>query len=392
MFCGYEESRTLRGREAGRNPKTVGYVVQILTLSQPIELFIIMCYNQVKRYLKLLDKTGLGEYKMYSEYDKHDFAVYGGYLNDDAKILQSTSGGIATALSEHMLQQGGYVVGVAYSDDFYKAEYVVIDNVSELHRLKGSKYVECDKDHVYSDVKRLIDAGEKVLFFGLPCVVGALYKYIGDCPENLLTCELICGAPTFAKVHSDYVAFLEKKYKSKVVDFSVRYKKDSWTPAYLYAKFRDGRVFMEPFYDTEYGFAFGILKKKGCYNCKFKGNNRKADIMLGDFWGATQKDEFWNKCGVSSIFAETEKGDSFLRSTPGIKLFCTTFDRVAEKNPRLLTSRKPYVKRDKFEELLLKKDLIYAVKHIDGWKGLVKSTVKSMIPSGLKKTIKKVVK
>ena len=145
---------------------------------------------------------------MYSEYNKHDIAVYGGYLSDNAKILQSASGGIATALSECMLQQGGYVVGVAYSDDFYKAEYVIIDSISEIDRLKGSKYIDCDKKNVYSDVKKLLDSGQKVLFFGLPCVVGALYNFLGERPEKLLTCELICHGPTYAKVHSDYVKFL----------------------------------------------------------------------------------------------------------------------------------------------------------------------------------------
>ena len=79
------------------------------------------------------------------EYNKHDVAVYGGYLDDNAKILQSASGGIATALSEYMLQQDGYVVGVTYSSDFYKAEYVVIDNIADVHKLKGSKYTDYDK-------------------------------------------------------------------------------------------------------------------------------------------------------------------------------------------------------------------------------------------------------
>lgn len=85
---------------------------------------------------------------MYEEYSKHDVAIYGGYLNDDVKILQSASGGIATALSEFMLQQGGYVVGVTYSDDFHRAEYVIIDNISDVQKLKGSKYVDCDKRNI----------------------------------------------------------------------------------------------------------------------------------------------------------------------------------------------------------------------------------------------------
>lgn len=303
---------------------------------------------------------------MYSEYNKHDVAVYGGYLNDNPKILQSTSGGIATALSEYMLQQGGYVIGVAYSNDFRKAEYVVIDDILDIHKLKGSKYIDCDKKNIYFDVKKLVDAGEKVLFFGLPCVVGALYSYIKARPENLLTCELICHGPTYPKVHSDYITFLEKKNKSKIIDFSVRHKNGAWTPGYLYAKFENGHIFQKPFDETEYGFAFSNLSKRSCYSCKFKGNNRKADIMIGDFWGATKEDVFWNKNGVSAIFAETEKGNCFLKSTPGIALFATTFDRAVKKNPMVIKSRNKSVNDEKFAEQLSKKGLIYAAKHAIG--------------------------
>ena len=325
---------------------------------------------------------------MYEEYNKHDVAIYGGYLNDNAKILQSASGGIATALSEFMLQQGGYVVGVTYSDDFCKAEYVIIDNISDVRKLKGSKYVDCDKRNIYSDIKKLIDAGQKVLFFGLPCIVGALYNFIGERPENLLTCELICHGPTYAKVHSDYIAFLEKKYRSRIIDFSVRHKNGTWTPGYLHAKFENGHIFQKPFYETEYGFAFSILGKKACYHFNFKGNNRQADIMVGDFWGATEADVFWNKHGVSVIFAETEKGNSFLKSTPGIILFDTNFERAVERNHMVIESKIQNIKRDRFEELLLNKGLIYATNHCYGWKGVLKNTVKKMIPNRMRPIIK----
>lgn len=89
----------------------------------------------------------------------HDIAVYGGYLDDDNKLMQSTSGGIATALAEKMIDAGGYVVGVAYSEDFHKAEYIVTNDKEELKRLKGSKYIETDKKDVYKKVKALIERG-----------------------------------------------------------------------------------------------------------------------------------------------------------------------------------------------------------------------------------------
>lgn len=328
---------------------------------------------------------------MFEEYKEHDVAVYGGYIDDNMKLLESTSGGIATALSEFMLERGGYVAGVAYSKDFYKAEYILVHDKSELSKLKGSKYIDCDKKNIYADVKKLLEAGEKVLFLGLPCAVAALYKVVGTRHENLLTCELVCHGPTKTKIHYEYVTYLEKKYKSKIKDFSVRYKKDTWTPAYLFAKFENGKVFQKIFDETEYGFAFSVYGQESCYRCKFKGNNRQGDIMIGDFWGATDKDIYWNKYGVSCILVETDKGNDFLKAAPGIKLFPTTFEEVVRKNPMIIESKKRPNNSDKFSKLLSEKGLIYAAKHSISIKIKILRFVAKMIPQSLKKLILKVV-
>lgn len=313
-------------------------------------------------------KTSAEYIKVLDAYKKHDVAVYGGYLDDESKLLQSASGGIATALTEHMLEQGGFVAGVAYSRDFYSAEYIIIHDKSDVDRLKGSKYIDCDKKDIYAKVKKLVESGEKVLFFGLPCVVAALYKMIGSRPKNLLTCELVCYGPTSSKIHKEYVTYLESKYKSKVIDFSVKYKKEAWTPSYLHAEFNNGQVFENPFYETEYGYAFSVFGREACYRCMFKGNNRQGDIMIGDFWGASDKDEYWNRYGVSSIFAETDKGNDFLQSTSGIKLFPTTFVKAVENNYMVVGPKHRRGEREKFSELLSEKGLIYAAKHSIGFR------------------------
>ena len=328
---------------------------------------------------------------MFDEYKDHDISVYGGYIDDNSKLLQSASGGVATALAEHMLERGGYVAGVAYSRDFYNAEYIMIHDKTEVDRLKGSKYVECDKKTIYADVKKLIESGEQVLFFGLPCVVAALYKFIGSRPENLFTCELICHGPTSPKVHQEYVNYLENKYQSKIIDFSVRHKKEAWLPIYLYAKFENGQIFEKPFYETEYGYAFSVFGKESCFRCMYKGNNRQGDIMIGDFWGATADDIYWNKNGVSSIFAETVKGNDFLQATPpSIRLFPTTFEKIVERNQIVIRSRRRSNELEKFSKLLSKKGLIYATKHSISFKKKLIRTAALIIPSGLKPTAKKV--
>ena len=325
---------------------------------------------------------------MYEEYNSHDVAVYAGYIDEKAKLMQSASGGIATALSEYILERGGHVAGVAYSTDLYKAEYIVIHDFSDVSRLQGSKYIECSKNAVYLEVKKLINSGETVLFFGLPCIVAALYAFLGYRPENLLTCELVCHGPTHSKVHEDYVRFLEKKYNSKVVEFSAKQKNGTWTSTYLYAKFENGKVFKKPFYNTEYGYAFNVLSKPACYKCKFKGNNRQADIMIGDFWGASENDVFWNNWGISSIFAETDKGNAVLTSIPNIKLFPLTFERAVEKNPMVYRSKRCSLKRDCFAELLESKGLMYAVKHTISFREKIENAKSAILRNFIKPIVK----
>lgn len=327
---------------------------------------------------------------MFSEYSKHDVAVYAGYIDNSIKLMQSTSGGIATALSEFMIHQGGYVAGVAYSEDLYKAEYILTNNLVDLELLKGSKYIDCDKNNIFLEIKNIIDSDKKVLFFGLPCIIAALYKYIGSRPKNLLTCELVCHGPTHPKVHKDYIDFLEKKFKSKVIDFSVRHKKSEWMPAYLYAKFDNGKVFEKLFNKTEYGIAFSILSRESCYSCKFKGNNRTGDIMIGDFWGASNTDDYWNKFGVSVIFAETGRGNQFLKATPGIKLFPTTFEKAVENNQMVIKSRSKPVNKELFSKLLSEKGLIYAAKHSFSLKMKLKRIIHKYFPNTVKNFLIKV--
>ena len=55
------------------------------------------------------------------------------------------------------------------------------------------------------------------------------------------------------------------------------------------------------------------ILRESCYNCKYKGRNNIADIILGDFWGVSEvHSEFFDEHGVSAIIVNSEKGKEFL--------------------------------------------------------------------------------
>ena len=282
----------------------------------------------------------------------HNRQVYAGFVSETDELQKSASGGIASAISQKIINEGGVVYGVAYNADFTRAEYSKAETPAELEAFRSSKYIQAEKGTIFSDVKDTLEAGKGVLFIGLPCGVAGLKSYLRKKYENLTTAELICHGPTSPKVAEEFIHTLERKYRSRVVSFNVRYKKDGkWTPPYLRAEFENGKVFLEPFYATDYGRAFGIFSRPSCYECTYKGDRRVADITLGDYWGCIESDNFWNASGVSVIFVHTEKGIKLLMGLPNISMTEVSFESAANGNPMISESKTVSPRRELFSKL-----------------------------------------
>lgn len=307
-------------------------------------------------------------------FDYSGLKAYSGYFNDIAKLKKSTSGGVATALSEAVIKAGGVVFGVIYTDDFKACEYFCAENYEQLEKFKGSKYIECAKKvfcngvykSVYEVVEEELKAGKMVLFIGLECVISALYKHAelnNVNAENLYTISLICHGPTFSKVAEDYIETLENKYKSKVKDFSVRYKKYGVKPPYIHAEFKNGKIFEIPFYESDYGYAFGNYSLSGCYKCNFRGENHKADLAIGDYWGLTSDMTEYNKYGASVLITKTEKGEKLVSmiDKESFKLFESDVDHAISTSTMYYQARKKPQDWETFKKNLFENGLHYAV-------------------------------
>ena len=110
--------------------------------------------------------------------------------------------------------------------------------------------------------------------------------------------------------------------------------------------------------------------------------------MIGDFWGATKSDNFWNEKGVSAILVHTEKGNNFLKSIDEIKLFETSFEKIVSGNQNIIKPRIVDSRRDKFINLFSKHNLFYAVNRTKGIKCRIKSILKKLIPLKLEPKIR----
>ena len=157
----------------------------------------------------------------------------------------------------------------------------------DLLRLQKSKYLQSDVGLAYQEVKKRLKEGQQVLFTGTPCQVAALYAVVGTDQENLTTMDLIChGVPSQRAFHQ-FIKYLEKRHKTKIVAFDFRSKKYGW-PRYT-MEFTDSRGRnvnigkVQEFYMPS--FTGGNIIRESCLSCKYACANRVGDITMGDLWG-----------------------------------------------------------------------------------------------------------
>lgn len=66
---------------------------------------------------------------------------YAGITLDKKDLMRSSSGGIASLLSEYVIEHNGIVYGCT-GDDIFNVHHIRITSKSEIEKLRGSKYVQ----------------------------------------------------------------------------------------------------------------------------------------------------------------------------------------------------------------------------------------------------------
>lgn len=180
--------------------------------------------------------------------------------------------------------------------------------------MRGSLYVQSDIRGSYRQVREALKAGRKALFVGTPCQAAGLKSFLGKDDDNLLVVEFLChGVPNneFFKAH---IAFLEKEYGKKATGYSFREKRYGWTARIEQLETAEGKTLATKLVQVYTRFFYaGVSLRPSCRNCAYRQWERAADLTVGDFWGIEKLTGKKDEKGVSLLFANTEKGCSWLR-------------------------------------------------------------------------------
>ena len=233
------------------------------------------------------------------------FIVWNG---DEAVRRNSTAGGAFSALAEYVLEGGGVVFGAAL-DSGLRVSHIAVKNLHDLPQLRGSKPVQSDVGESYQQVRLYLDQGRQVLFSGTPCQVDGLYRYLGEHPERLLTCDVACGGVCSPGVWAQLVKSMAyvKQHRPTAVEFCGKLTGDR--ERRFRVKFEGGGRYDAPMGKCELGrgIARRLFMRPACHRCAYATTDRPGDVTLGDFSGGSFAPEE-KKSGVSMLLINTAKG------------------------------------------------------------------------------------
>lgn len=239
--------------------------------------------------------------------------AYACYNTDEDIRMQSSSGGVFTAIAKWIISQNGVVFGAGF-DDNLNVVHMEIDNEKDLSKLRGSKYVQSVIGNSFIKAKGYLEAEKLVLFTGTPCQIDGLLHYLKKDYTNLYTQDIICHGVPSPKIWKTYLEFQENKYNSSIKRYpspNFRNKDNGWSKYSNYLSFENGSEYKECFINNTYMKAFlkNVSLRPSCYDCHSKTLNRNSDITLADLWGC--KDivpEMFDDKGTSFVMINSKKG------------------------------------------------------------------------------------
>ena len=338
-------------------------------------------------------------------------AAYVSAAKEKQIVLKSASGGLFAVLAHAILKNGGVAYGAAMisCNGTLIPQHVRITDIDEISKLQGSKYVQSDIGVMYKNAEEDLKSGQLVLFSGTPCQIAGLKSYLGKGYENLYTIDIICHGVPSAKFFQGYIDVLMSRYKGVVKDFKFRDKTYGWgLNAKLIYINQSGKEKIKRIPSGASSYFDMFLKseiyRENCYNCPYTTKNRIGDITLGDYWGIQRehpelmKDaggKYSNREGISCVLINSVQGKKLLvMGQDKINIDESTFDKVARQNEQL-KEPSPYNENREYILRMYRSGGYESVEKYFRKRNGVRTYycyIKNMLPSSLKKKIKKAIK
>lgn len=311
--------------------------------------------------------------------------IYGARIKDNEILRESTSGGLFTAFSDAVIENGGFVCGAVYSP-YYEVKHVITNQKQIRDEMRGAKYVQSNLDNVIRDVTNHLNSGESVLFTGTPCQVSALKKVVSikSNDDKLITIDVVCHGVPSPGLFKQHISYIENKY-GKIKSYLFRDKKKGWrgqnvtiTTETGVVPYEDAKLFSSLYFNS-------LIIRPSCFECPFSSTVREGDITISDYWGIAKENEAYDdNCGVSTVMINSDKGNELFETIKDkIDYFEVNSDSYIQPNMKKPTERN--LTANVFWKVYYKKGL-------DGAKSFLKNLKYRMLPHRIKNKVIRLIK
>lgn len=267
--------------------------------------------------------------------------AYAAYLKDNTELTNSTSGGAFYGMAALCIRMGGVCYG-ATMDDSFDVYHIRIATISELNRIRRSKYVQSRTGQAYKQARIDLEEGRLVLFSGTPCQIAGLKAFLDKDYSNLYTVDLFCHGVPSNTMFKKHLSFLNSEYGEKISEFQFRNKDTGWSPVRVSYGFQDRKEYHLCYEDIYYRlFDLRYTHRKSCYSCMFRSMASGSDMSIGDYWGIVNvHPEFkTNNRGVSAIIIKSNKGRELWENAKDSFVFLpTSVSGIARSNVNIYRS------------------------------------------------------
>lgn len=291
--------------------------------------------------------------------------------------LNSQSGGMFSALSEVILNEGGAVYGCVL-DEKWNACHIRGTDRAVRNNMRGSKYVQSDLKDVFKQVRADLNNGISVLFSGTSCQISGLKAFLKEDYDNLYCVDILCHGVVSPDVWQKYLKWQESRF-GKCIGVNFRNKKFGWHSHYetlvmeVKGKHRNvkSNIYTSVFYGEN-------ALRPACYHCPYKEIMHPGDITISDAWGVEKANpQFDDNQGCSLVLLNNNKGSIlFKKCTGSLEYFSADITQYMQP-PLREPSPKP-VKRKQFWRNYTEKPFRLIAKKYGGY-GIRAFVKKSMI-------------
>lgn len=234
-------------------------------------------------------------------------------INDNKKeILTCATSGLGWMISQYTLLNKGGVVFATLYDKQMTPRITEIDNLADLERTKGSKYVQSIVgETTFQRIRELLKNNVFVTFIGTPCQVAGLKQFLKKDYANLLLVDLLCHGVVPTRYFKEELSHLSQQHQLKDIT-DVRFRGNDGNNYILTIWGKDGdkiyssRAYSQPYFS---GFMIGTTLRENCFNCQYAKVERVGDLTIGDFIGLGATIPFeYEKENISFVSVNTPKG------------------------------------------------------------------------------------